>query len=97
LSVGDWTAIYAHSLGNSLRADFAPREPSHNWIEFGEQADIIIDVPLGINGALDVVTHLPPISVAGQANNIASFQRDVAHSLTKLTRALRKQLRQPTA
>jgi hypothetical protein len=41
-------------------------------------------MPLGINGALDVVTHLPPITVGGQVNQFP----DVAFKLEKHTRLI---------
>jgi hypothetical protein len=50
----------------------------------GEQADIIIDMPLGINGALEVVTHLPPIIVGRQVNQFP----DVSFKLEKHTRLI---------
>jgi hypothetical protein len=42
---------------------------------------LIIVLPLGIGGALDVVTQLPPITVDGQANQFP----DVSFKLEKHT------------
>jgi hypothetical protein len=45
---------------------------------------LIIDIPLAINGALDVVIHLPPITVGGQVNQFP----DVSFKLEKHTRLI---------
>jgi hypothetical protein len=45
---------------------------------------LIIDMPLGINGALDVVTRLPPITVGGQVSQFP----DVLFKLEKHTRLI---------
>jgi hypothetical protein len=46
---------------------------------------LIIDLPLSIRGALDVVVHLPPVSVGGEVNQFP----DVTFKLEKHTRLLK--------
>jgi hypothetical protein len=46
---------------------------------------LIIVLPLGISGALDVVTHLPPITVGGQVSQVP----DVSFQLEKHTRLIK--------
>jgi hypothetical protein len=46
---------------------------------------LIIDLPLGIRGALDVVVHLPPGSVGGEVNQFP----EVTFKLEKHTRLLK--------
>jgi hypothetical protein len=59
----------------------APALESHGPIDIKTDY-LIIDLPLGISGALGVVTHLPPITVGGDANQ---FQ-DVSFKLEKHTK-----------
>jgi hypothetical protein len=42
---------------------------------------LIIEVPLGINNPLDVVVHIPPITVNGVANTVS----DVSFKFKKRT------------
>jgi hypothetical protein len=61
----------------------APALESHGPINI--QTDhLIIDLPLGISGALDVVTHLPPITVGGEVNQLP----DVSFKLEKHTQLI---------
>jgi len=46
---------------------------------------LIIDLPLAVSGALDVVTHLPPITVGGKVSQFP----DVSFKLEKHTRLIK--------